>query len=186
MHSPGEIIQSLCQLKRCKTTLESSVTIASRSFSGFHSAILICTITAALELKQARKTGRGPRVSRREGSTDLEGEGLVELKLEGNRPPRGGADGLHLDLFLLHLRRHGLRLATRNLFSRSKMVERGNATGLTAGDLEGVDRPEEKPSYRIGLHKTMALRRIRSPAQIYHMLVNYAATNFNIISIQSI
>lgn len=37
---PGNTVQSLCQLNRWRRTFESSVTIASRSFSGFHSAIL--------------------------------------------------------------------------------------------------------------------------------------------------
>ena len=41
VEQPGEIVHSLCQLKRWRRTLESSVTIASRSFSGFHSAIFI-------------------------------------------------------------------------------------------------------------------------------------------------
>lgn len=40
--SPGETIHNRCQLKRWRTILESSVTMASKSFSGFHSAILIC------------------------------------------------------------------------------------------------------------------------------------------------
>lgn len=39
--SPGIMVHNLCQLKRCSKIFESSVTIASKSFSGFHSAIFI-------------------------------------------------------------------------------------------------------------------------------------------------
>ncbi|CAD5184280.1 unnamed protein product, partial [Musa acuminata subsp. malaccensis] len=56
--SHGEIIQSLSQLKRCNTTLESSVTMASRSFSGFHAAKLICAIIAAVDLRH-QSSNRG-------------------------------------------------------------------------------------------------------------------------------
>lgn len=38
---PGEIVHNLCQLNRCNKIFESSVAMANKSFSGFHSAILI-------------------------------------------------------------------------------------------------------------------------------------------------
>lgn len=62
------MVQSLCQLKRWRRSFESSVTMASKSFSGFHSAILTCliSINSFLQMKPTlaetsrSKTTRSP------------------------------------------------------------------------------------------------------------------------------
>lgn len=53
---PGVMVHKRCQLKRWSKILESSETIASKSFSGFHSAIFTCYWNFIHKIKQTVNT----------------------------------------------------------------------------------------------------------------------------------
>jgi hypothetical protein len=73
------MVHNLCQLKRCSKIFESSVTMASKSFSGFHSAILICHYKST-ELENARSQTQTNKKKKKK--KNLRGDRFVELKLK--------------------------------------------------------------------------------------------------------